>query len=194
MKTKKIIILEGPDASGKDSLAEHIKMMVNGKCHIIHSNFDKELPKKNHRRQHKLIAKFVSKQFSKKYYTGNDTVILNRCYISDMTYGQLGYGSKGTIEDKYNYLHELFAILTKNKDVEVTVVYCKPSKSAYNPIAREELLNSNENNKMIDIYDSIMNSIEFAELLCYYNIKYYDYNFNEDPNYIFIDRAFKEYK
>lgn len=194
MKTKKIIILEGPDASGKDSLAEHIRMMVNGKCHIIHSNFDKELPKKNHRRQHKLIAKFVSKQFSKKYYTGNDTVILNRCYISDMTYGQLGYGSKGTIEDKYNYLGEFFDILTKNKDVEVTVVYCRPSKSAYNPIARDELLNSNENNKMIGIYDSIMNSIEFAELLCYYNIKYYDYNFNEDPNYIFIDRAFKEYK
>lgn len=67
LNTKNIIIVEGSDASGKSSLCKFLQDKVEGKCHTIHSNYSKLLPKENHRKQHFLISKFVSRQFDKKH-------------------------------------------------------------------------------------------------------------------------------
>lgn len=190
MKHKRIIILEGADSCGKSSLSTHIQQKVNGKCHVLHSNFNKELSKENHRRQHKLIAKFVAKQFSRHNYTGNNTVILDRCYISDMTYGQIGYGSRGTIRSKFKYLNKLFKILSSNTDVTVTFVYCRPDSSAFDRSAKDELLTDTENSKMQKIYDDVCFSKEMFNILANNKISFYQYDFNEDPQYVLIDKAF----
>ena len=122
-----IIIIEGPDASGKSSLSKHIQYMSNGKCHVIHSNFSKYLPKANHFRQHKLITDFVVKQFSNFYYTGNNIVIIDRNYVSDIVYGTIGYGSQGSIKKKFNRLDKIFKKLSSNTRTDVTFIYCRPS-------------------------------------------------------------------
>lgn len=190
MKTKRIIILDGPDASGKGSLSAHIQLMANGKCHVMHSNYNKELPKENHRRQHKLISKFAVRNFDKNYYTGNNIVILDRCYVSDMTYGQIGYGSHGTLEEKFNYLDKLFSILTSNPTVRVSFIYCRPDKTAFDKNAKDELLTNEENDKMQDIYDSLCLGLDFQELLAKHGISFYEYNFYTDPQYVLLDTDF----
>lgn len=190
MKTKRIIILEGADSCGKSSLSTHIQQMANGKCHTLHSNFNKELPAENHRRQHNLISRFAVRQFSKHNYTGNHIVILDRNYISDMTYGQIGYGSRGTLEQKFAHLDKLFRILSSNPEVVVTLIYCRPEHSAFDKDAKDELLTNNENNKMQTIYDNVCLSLNMFDILAKNNIGFYQYNFNEDPQYVLLDKAF----
>lgn len=190
MKTKRIIILEGADSSGKSGLSNHIKLLTNGKCHILHSNYDKNFPGENNFKQHKLMAKFATDNFKSDYYTGNHVVVLDRCYVSDMTYGQIGYGSKGTIEEKYARLNKLFNTLTANEDVEVSFVYCHPEKTAYDENAKDELLTPTENDKMNSIYESVCLSFEFFDVLIKNGIKFYEYNFISDPNYVLFDTEF----
>lgn len=190
MKTKRIIIIEGPDASGKSSLSEHLQKMANGKCHVMHSNFNKELPAENHRRQHKLMAKFAVAQFDDKHYTGNHMVILDRCYISDITYGQIGYGSRGTLEEKFDYLGKMMKILTSNPDVKVSFIYCRPEQSAFDRNAKDELLSNKENSKMQAIYDSVCLGFNMFDILTHYGIKFYQYDFRADPQYILLDKEF----
>lgn len=187
---KYIIILCGPDASGKSTLNKHIQDISNGKCHTIHSNFNKGLPKENHKRQHKLIAKFVAKQFSKNYYTGNNFVILDRCYFSDIAYGQIGYGSKGDLSHKFKYLDKLFKILIKNKDVNVFFIYCKPKTTNFNPNEKDELLNYKENDKIVTIYDCTVQDYRFHDILNRYGINFVQYDYMFDPKYILFDRIF----
>lgn len=184
---KRVIILEGQDACGKTTLLKHLQDKTNGKCHTFHSNFDKSLPKENHRKQHKLIAEFIKEQFDDEHYTGNHTVILDRCYISDMTYGQLGYGSRGNIEQKYDYLRKLFKTMSNNGQVDIILIYCRPSQTEFDIDAKEELLTDNENDKMQDIYDSVMFSLDMTELLVMYDINFYVYNFNNDSDYKHLD-------
>lgn len=190
MKTKRIVIIEGVDASGKSKLCNHLKLLANGKCHILHSNYNKKLPKTNHRRQHKLICKFAYDNFKNSYYTGNNLIILDRCYISDIAYGLIGYGSKGTLIQKFNYLDSLFKLLTKNKNVEVDFIYCRPEKSKFNKNEKDELLTEDENSKMQKIYDSTIFSYDFHSIIKKYNIRYYEYDFNLDPNYVILDKEF----
>ena len=190
MKTKRIIIVCGADATGKSNLCMHLQKMANGKCHVMHSNFNKELPSENHRRQHKLMAEFAINQFNKKYYTGNHMVILDRCYISDMTYGQIGYGSRGTIEEKFVYLDKLMKILTSNPDIKVSFIYCRPEKSAFNKDAKDELLTNEENDKMQTIYDSVCLGFDMFDILARHNVQFYQYDFKADPQYILLDKEF----
>ena len=186
VKNKNVIILEGADACGKSQLSKHIQDLANGKCHIIHSNYNKNISAENHRRQHKLIMKFVNKQFnSKKYYTGNNVVILDRCYISDITYGQIGYGSKGDIMSKLRYFNKLLGMLSPN--IKITLVYCKPKKSAFNNDAKDELLNNTENNKMQDIYDNTLYRADMLRILRDHNVDFVLYDFIEDPEYKLLD-------
>lgn len=191
---KRIIIIEGPDASGKSTLCKHIQGLTNGKCHTIHSNFCKELPKENHRRQHKLIAKFVSKQFDNKHYTNNHTVILDRCYVSDMTYGKIGYGSKGTIEQKFRYLDKLFKILTKDKSIDIYFIYCKPKHIVFDKDAKEELLTYEENDTMQHIYDSVIFSSDMFSLFNKYNILCYTFDFTNDSDFTMLDNLLERRK
>lgn len=190
MKTKRIIIIEGADATGKSGLCDHIKLLANGKCHTLHSNYNKDLPGENNYRQHKLMAKFAVDNFKPENYTGNYVVVLDRCYVSDMTYGQIGYGSKGSIEEKYSRLDKLFKALTADKTIEVSFVYCRTEQSAYDINEKEELLNTEENSKMSDIYDSVCLSFDFFDILAKNNIKFYEYNFITDPNYVLFDTEF----
>lgn len=190
-KSKKVIILEGADASGKSSLLQHLQNLSNGKCHTLHSNFNKELPKENHRRQHMNIAKFVSKQFSKNYYTANDMVVLDRCYISDMTYGQIGYGSRGDLNSKFRYLNRLLKIISRNKDIDIILIYCRPNKTNFDKDAKEELLTDNENDKMQSIYDSVMYNSKMIDIILDNDIVFIVYNYNTDPNYENIDKHIK---
>ena len=187
MNDKKVIILEGSDAVGKSTLLKHIQNLANGKCHTFHSNYDKHFSKENHRKQHKLIAKYIKQQFDDKHYTGNHTVILDRCYISDMTYGQIGYGSRGTLEQKFSYLDDLFKIIKRDKDIQIIMIYCRPDKSKFDTEAKDELLNQTENDKMQGIYDCTMHSLDMLELFVKYDILYYRYDFNEDSDYKILD-------
>lgn len=179
---KMVFIIEGPDASGKSSLSKFIQDYANGKCHTIHSNFNKDLPKKNHRRQHKLIINFVKKQFNSKYYTGNNIVVLDRCYFSDIVYGTIGYGTKGTLEQKIKYFNKLIKKLTKDKTIKVFFIYCSPSKGTdFNPDIKEELLDKDENFTIVKAYNDTINKMlpDFKKD----NLKYYLYDYNSDSDY-----------
>lgn len=185
-----IIIIEGPDASGKSSLSKHIQYMSNGKCHVIHSNFSKYLPKANHFRQHKLITDFVVKQFNNFYYTGNNIVILDRNYVSDIVYGTIGYGSQGSIKKKFSRLDKIFKKLSSNARTNVTFIYCRPSINNFDNSAKDELLNYNQNDKIRSAYDNIVLSKEFQQILIERNVKYVEYDFTKDPDYKIIDSNF----
>lgn len=187
---KRIIIIEGADSVGKSQLSNHIQKMVNGKCHVLHSNYNKNLPQENNRRQHTLYTKFALANFKDSNYTGNNTVIFDRCYVSDITYGQIGYGSRGTLEEKYKHLGHLFKLMTSNRNVEVSFIYCRPNKSKFNRDVKEELLTDTENNKMQKIYDSVCYESYFQDLLKIYDIDFYTYSFDYDSSYRLLDEHF----
>lgn len=182
MTVKRVFIIEGSDNTGKTELSQNIQKVANGKCHIIHSNFNKNLPLQNHYRQHELIVKFIKKQFSKNYYTGNNIIICDRSYISDIVYGQLGYGSKGDLDFKLKKLEKIFKKLTSRKDIVVTLVYCRPDRNTYTDSTKEELVTSNENDKIMQIYDK---TIEQISDICFkYGIKIKKFNYLKDPTYV----------
>lgn len=180
---KTVIIIEGADSTGKTQLCKYLQDLVEGKCHIIHSNYSKQLPENNHRRQHFLIAKFVSKQFDCRHYTGNRLVILDRNYISDIIYGQIGYGSKGTLKQKIKTLSKLFKILSKNANV--IVIHCNPVESKFDTCfeKRQELLSKKENETIRKLYSKFFLSREFLYTLRKNKISYYEYSFLEDLKY-----------
>lgn len=180
---KTIFIIEGSDGTGKSSLCKFIQNYVNGKCHTIHSNFDKSLPKQNHFRQHTLITKFVKKQFDKKHYTGNSVVILDRNYISDIIYGDISYGSKGDKEYKLNKLQKM--LKTLNKTANVVIVHCNPENNKYSETLneREELLNSTENNTIETKYKQFFSSFDFYDILENTGSSFYEFNFDTDSDY-----------
>lgn len=184
LEGKNIIILESSDQGGKSSLSKYLANYVNGKCHVLHSNFAPDLPKENHRRQHFLMSRFVVKQFDSKHYTGNRLVILDRNYISDIIYGKIKYGSRGSYEQKLRTLDKLFKILTKNKDVQVTIIYCRPEKEEFfSKDKKEELLSEKQNQFIQKFYDDFFNSHEFLELIVNNNLHYYRYDYINDPDY-----------
>lgn len=187
-----IFILEGVDAVGKGGLSTHIQYLANGKCHMMHSNFNPVLNPENHRRQHMLFAKFAKRQFSKRYYTANNVVIFDRCYVSDMTYGQIGCGSRGTLDQKFKYLNRLFRIITSDKTVAVHFIYCRPEKSAYDPNAKAELLPPDKQSKMQPIYDNLIYDERMQNLFKKYSIDFYVYNFNLDPEYVLFDTTYNK--
>lgn len=182
-KSKNIIIIEGGDSAGKTQLTKYLQEYVNGKCHILHSNFNPGLPKENHFRQHKLMTKFVCKQFDSRYYTGNCLVILDRNYISDIVYGMIGYGSKGDQKYKIRRLNRLFRYFSKLSDVTVSVIYCNPSKSTFNPEAKEELVDSAEDSIIKNLYKNFFDSLDVYDAFVRNNIKFYEYDFITDPYY-----------
>lgn len=181
---KNIIIIEGPDASGKSELANHLRTLVDGKCHILHSNYNKSYPGENNYRQHKLMAAFASRQFNPKYYTGNRLIIFDRSYISDIVYGQLGYGSKGNYNKKLDRLENLLKALTKNKDVDVTIIACNPVHTNFNRTvcSRDELLKLEENQKVRSYYDYFF-ALHLPNICRDLGIKLLRYDFNDDPYY-----------
>ena len=184
LSKKNIVIIEGNDQSGKSELANYLKEQVNGKCHIIHSNYSKAYPGSNNYNQHELIAKFARDQFSKKYYTGNRLVIFDRTYISDIVYGQIGYGSKGSLKEKTLKLNNLFNILTDTyvNNVDISVIYCRPNNTNFIREKREELLTNSEFNKIQIIYDVVFNDI--IEDCCRDKfINFYKFDYTVDPSY-----------
>lgn len=187
-KNRRIIILEGADSCGKSTLSKYLQAASNGKCHVLHGNYNNFLPGENHRKQHKNIAKFVANQFDlKKCYSGNHLVILDRCYVSDITYGQIGYGSRGTWNDKFKYLDKLFKILSKDKNIIIQFIYCRPSESAFDKNAKEELLSDDENTKMQCIYDKVVLSDDMKNIFKKYNVEFYIYDFKADPQYLLLN-------
>lgn len=180
---KVVFIIEGSDGTGKSSLCKFIQNYVNGKCHTIHSNFDKTLPKQNHFKQHLLITNFVKKQFDKKHYTGNSVVILDRNYISDIIYGDISYGSKGDRKYKLNNLRKM--LKTLNKTAKVVIIHCNPKNNKYFETSneREELLNSTENNTIETKYKQFFSSFDFYDILENTRSDFYEFNFDVDSDY-----------
>ena len=185
LSKKNIIIICGADACGKSELANKLREKVSGKCHILHSNYHKLLSKQNNFRQHQLIINFAIKQFDTKHYTGNRLVILDRNYISDIVYGQIGYGSKGTIEQKIKNLKKMFNKLTCYTDVNVSLIYCRPQQTKFEKMQaeREELLRDEKQNLLIqEKYDEFFKDV-IPDLCEEYNIALYRYDFTKDPEY-----------
>lgn len=190
IKDKHIIILEGPDCSGKTSLLNHLSELANHHCHTIHSNYDKSLPQENHFRQHKLITKFVCNNFKQKNYTGNNFVILDRNYISDIVYGSIGYGSRGAVKQKLSKLVTMLsAMKTCCSDINVSVVYCKPSKDVFNDSEKEELLSVFQHNKIKRAYDKFFDSTSSVRsLFDQLGVNFYTYDFCVDPYYVELNK------
>lgn len=196
LQGKHIIILESSDQGGKSSLSKYLQDNVEGKCHVLHSNYNPDCSRTAHRHQHFLLNKFASKQFKPAYYTKNNVVIMDRNYISDIIYGQIGYGSKGSYKQKLKILEKLFRILRKgNNDVKISLIYCRPKKISdikceeefiFDKDKKEELLNDNQNNQVRELYDRFFESMELHNLLVKYSIHCYNYNYIIDPNYIDI--------
>lgn len=196
LQGKHIIILESSDQGGKSSLSKYLQDNVEGKCHVLHSNYNPDCSRSAHRHQHFLLNKFASKQFKPAYYTKNNVVIMDRNYISDIIYGQIGYGSKGSYKQKLNTLDKLFKILRKgNNDVKISLVYCRPKNFChfnsekdflFDRDKKEELLNDNQNNIVRELYDKFFESLELHEMLVKYNIHCYTYNYITDPDYVNI--------
>lgn len=183
--TKNIIIIEGPDHTGKSCLSQFLHDYVNGKCHTLHSNYNPKYSAKSHYNQHKLISKYVSDQFNKKYYTGNSLVILDRNYISDIVYGNaVGYGSKGSLKSKLKNLDKIFKLLSKNKDVNIIVIYCCLNVSEFNPDSKEELLNITQNELVTEQYDEFFISEKVNNIFDKYKIRFLTYNYKIDPSYL----------
>lgn len=180
LNRKNIVIICGADHSGKSSLVNYMKERVGGKCHIMHSNYNKKHPGECNYNQHKLIGKFAVNNFKKKYYTGNRLVVLDRNYISDICYGTIGYGSKGDQTTKLNRLRKLFKLYTKS-GVTVSLIYCQPSKDQFTK-ERDELLEVSEHNKIKNIYDYYFYNF-FADMCKEYGISYYTYDYITDPKY-----------
>lgn len=203
LKGKHIIILESSDQGGKSSLSKYLQDNVEGKCHVLHSNYNKSVSKQAHRHQHFLLNKFASKQFHDCYYTHNNVVIMDRNYVSDIIYGQIGYGSRGTLKSKFRTLDKLFKILRRgNEDVCISFIYCRPKKIkkffeekeefSFDTSKKEELLNSDENDKVRQLYDTFINSNAFAKLLDKHGIHLYVYNYHADPDYYGITKHLKD--
>lgn len=185
-KNNYIFIVEGADATGKNELCNYIAKYNDGKVHILHSNCRKDLPKQNNYRQHKLMTNFVIKQFSKNYFTGNNVVIFNRNYISDLIYSNIGYGSKSSSNIKrIKKFKSIINDLLKINNITLCFIYCNPKKSSFNPGVRDELLDYNENYIIINEYEKFFNSRLIKEILKQNrNIKLYKFNFNTDSNYV----------
>lgn len=203
---KKIIIIEGADGTGKSSLSRHIQTLANGKCHVLHSNYNKNLPGENNYKQHILMTNFACKQFSPKYYTGNNIVVLDRNYISDMTYGIIGYGSDGDIHKKFNRLQHIFSIfhkaMLKDEDLQVYLIHCRLNTKKYFGVGsdgnnKEELLDNDENNIIHRVYDELFypllykndNTENVQNLCAKFGIKFISFNFEEDKQYNKITEA-----
>lgn len=196
LQGKHIIILESSDQGGKSSLSKYLQDNVEGKCHVLHSNYNPDCSKVAHRHQHFLLNRFASKQFKSAYYTKNNVVIMDRNYISDIIYGQIGYGSKGSYEQKLKTLEKLFKILRKgNSDVKISLVYCRPKNSdfaddekgfTFDKSKKEELLTENQNEYIRRLYDNFFSSTELHEILVKFDIHYYIYNYFTDPDYKYI--------
>lgn len=182
---KKIIILEGADQCGKTQLSMYLQnIYFNGKCHVLHSNYSNSLPKKNHYNQHKLMTKFAIKLFKNKYYTGNNGIIFDRNYISDIVYGNIGYGSGGSNKHKLKKLSRFLSKLDKHcKDTSIYIIYCNPTIENFNVETKEELLNKSQNSKIREEYSKFFNNIKFLNILVKNHITLLTYDFIVDPKY-----------
>lgn len=190
---KHIVILEGADCSGKSSLLHYLQDNVEGKCHSMHSNYSKLCSKQAHRHQHFMMCRFASKQFKKENYTGNNLVIMDRNYISDIIYGMIGYGSEGDFSYKMKTLKKLFRILRRgNPDVKISLVFCRPKKIdiyaneeefSFDREKKEELLDDDENLRIRRIYDWFFRYPDVIALCKKYGIKIYTYNYHTDSDY-----------
>lgn len=187
LEGENVVIIEGNDQSGKSTLCKHLQDLSNGKCHVLHSNYSKILPKNNHRRQHKLIAKFVRKQFDRRHYTGNNLVILDRNYISDIVYGNIGYGSKGSVKSKINYLIKLLKIIKKNPTVNVVLIYCDPDKHELDKTMKDELLSTKQYHAVQKEYDRFFKIENIKNIVTTTGIKYYLYDYMIDSDFKHID-------
>lgn len=182
-KRKRIIIIEGPDATGKTTLCNMIQEKTEGKCHLLHSNYDKAISHEAHWRQHVLFWDFAQKQFAATNYTGNHTVIFDRCYLSDMMYGQISYGSDGTLEEKQRRFLRL-ANKVAHKDISLYFVHCKPShvEGLFKNGEKEELLTFDENDVVVKLYDEFFASEYFATFLAKTGFRYLRYDFTNPAN------------
>ena len=182
---KKIVILEGADQCGKTQLSMYLQnIYFNGKCHVLHSNYSKYLPQTNHYNQHKLMTKFAIKLFKDKYYTGNNGIIFDRNYISDIIYGSIGYGSKGNIKNKFKKLNKFLSKLDKNcEDTSIYIIYCNPSIENFNTDTKEELLNNKQNDKIRKEYDNFFHNNNFLNILIKNHVTLLTYDFTTDPKY-----------
>lgn len=188
---KQVLILEGADSSGKSSLLKHIMEKTEGKCHCFHSNYNKSLPKENHKRQHNVITNCIIDLFKDKNYTGNNIIILDRCYISDITYGTIGYGSGGSFKEKIKFLKKLFKKILSLEDTTIIIIYCNPSTNSFNNNNnnKEELLVQSEFEDIVDIYNKFFHSPEFKDIIFSDDRFFYkEFDYTVDSDYCKLDQ------
>lgn len=189
-----VIMIEGADASGKSTLCGHLMNMVaEGKCHLLHSNYDKSVDNQAHYYQHLLYTDFIIDAFSKHRYTGNWMIIQDRCYISDICYGKIGYGSSSSLpmdkckEKLYYLLSRMSRRLSDDNSAvhpEISIIYCRPDSdevSTFNDGRKEELLDIDEYTKVGQVYDSFFGDKVFLDKLRKtLGIKTYIYDYTKD--------------
>lgn len=187
---KNVVILEGADACGKSELAKYLQSYVEGKCHTLHSNFDPQCKGKCNLRQHKNIYKYIKNQFSKKYYTGNRLVILDRSIISDIVYyGTYGFGSPYSKDKKTELMLSWFKNLIKD-NIDVSIIFCNPSTSKdFNLENKEELINKSELAAIKEAYNDFFyipytsDDKSMFNVLRNIGVSFFEYDYITDPSY-----------
>lgn len=105
-----VIIIEGPDGSGKTTLAN--QLAKQNKCPIIHKCQPKSAEKK------RMIQEYVDTIKS------NKNVIFDRCWYSEMVYGPIMRDA--SVIDFYD-MYELERLLAKSGAI---IIYATGSKTA----------------------------------------------------------------
>lgn len=142
-KVKGLIVLDGPDASGKSTLAEKIKKVVP-ETEIIHLTWSKELEQVMDTYQLGLLHHAISLSKEK-------LVVIDRLWISEMIYSHVF--RSGT---KYPSLwHECVQLLDSAKAINIL---CLPEKHEWTKnyqnmvMTRDEMYGMDE--RMLDVYNA----------------------------------------
>lgn len=164
----KIIVLEGPDCSGKSTLANNLISKINGI--YIHNTYYKGMDVPYEHLHRFDIALQLSKQ--------GINCFIDRMWLSELVYSKIYRDSK--TEYKHN------DIMFMNSKTDMTII-CLPSKQKYINLFEKKKLERNEMfkdnmNRIYDEYDKfLLGTSEFEKFKI--NDKYMKYDFmqtNED--------------
>lgn len=155
-----IYILEGPDGTGKTTLANEIAEQK--KASVIHSYFDPKWDIKKHHMDMWQAAQIVSRW---------RPVVLDRWAISELVYGTVFRGKPG---------YEVPGLLWEMGDEfdNVVWIYCRNDNAVENHLKNMEKRNEmfNDMKEVVTMFDEIVKNPDLSTEL---GIKWIEYDFDK---------------
>lgn len=160
-----IIMLEGPDQSGKTTLA--LRLIQRVKAIYDHGSRPSN-------------GDFLNYHLDKIQHAVNQAefghiVVLDRCYISHEVYGNLF--DNGTCYDTHRMHEELLNEVT-DSDFKMLLVYCRTDRK-FDSTGRSELFDDSDG-RVTNYYDEAMSW--YAAKMTGEQLRYYRYDYQNDPN------------